>query len=98
MSTFIWPSEDGWPYPDDSGEVADAEADVDEDALVLHCLSGHALDGLDPLERLVVAGRFGIGGAPVRSMKELQADTGRDRQEIRQALGTGLAKLRVQLA
>lgn len=98
MTTFIWPAEDGWPYPDDERETLDPDADLDEDLLALHCLASHALDGLDPLERLVVSGRFGLLGAPLRSMKELHADTGKARAELRSALGSGLAKLRLQLA
>lgn len=97
MSTFIWPAEEGWPYPDDDGGALEAGFDLDEDALALHCLSSHALDLLDPLERQVLTNRFGIGGAPVRSMKQIQADTGRSREELRRALGSGLEKLRLQL-
>lgn len=97
MTTFVWPADDGWPYPDEGPQPADPGAEPDEDRLAWECMSVHALDGLDPLERLVVAARFGVGGNPVRSMKDLQAETGRSRAELRQALGSGLAKLRLQL-
>lgn len=101
MTTFMWPAEDGWPYPDEDGGTSDAGSEVgsevDDDLVALHCLSSHALDSLEPLERQVVTGRFGIGGAPVRTMKQLQADTGLGRPELRQALGSALTKLRLQL-
>ncbi|MGH9066725.1 MAG: hypothetical protein ACRD0J_04430 [Acidimicrobiales bacterium] len=95
--TFIWPAEDGWPYPDGETGWIDGEAELDEDAIALHCLPASALDVLDPLERLVVGSRFGVWGGPVRSMKQLHTDTGRARVELRGALASGLAKLRVQL-
>lgn len=97
MTTFIWPAEDGWPYPDDDGEPVEAGSEVDDDLVALHCLSGHAMDGLEPLERLVITSRFGIGGTPIRTMKELQTDTGVPRPELRRSLGSALAKLRLQL-
>ena len=55
-------------------------------------------DRPEPLERQVISSRFGLEGMPVRSMKELLADTGLPREDLRQALGSGLEKLRTQLA
>ncbi len=98
MTTFIWPAEDGWPYPDEDRGLGDPEADLDEDLLALHCLPPRALELLDPLERTVLAARFGVGGGPVRTMKELHAETGCSRAELRSALSSGLAKLRAQMA
>ena len=97
MSSYVWPSVDGWPYPDTTREVVDLGADLDEDLIWLR-MRPHLLDGLDPLERQVIAARFGLGGQPVRSMKQLLAETGVDRSELREALGSGLAKLRLSLA
>jgi len=97
MSSYVWPSDDGWPYPDTTREVVDLGADLDEDLIWLR-MRPHLLDGLDPLERQVIAARFGLGGQPVRSMKQLLAETGVDRSELREALGSGLAKLRLSLA
>src|SRR5258708_30115499 len=96
MSTY-WPTEDGWPYPDVEQEEADLRADVDDDLLSLQGGSPHLFDDLDPLERRVIESRFGLGGAPVRSMKQLQADTGMPRADLREALGSGLGKLRSHL-
>jgi DNA-directed RNA polymerase sigma subunit (sigma70/sigma32) len=97
--TYLWPSEDGWPYPDGAtAEAVDLEQSVDDDALVLRAAPPHLFDGLDPLERRVVRAHYGLDGAPPRSMKELRTDLGLPRAEVREALARGLAKLRTQLA
>jgi DNA-directed RNA polymerase sigma subunit (sigma70/sigma32) len=97
MSSF-WQTEDGWPYADVEGEEIDLDAEVDEDLLAVRLATHQALDGLDPLEREVVAARFGLEGHPLRSMKQLRGDLGIARADIRSALGTGLEKLRATLA
>ena len=96
MSSYVWPSDDGWPYPDTAREVVDPDAELDEDLIWLR-MRPHLIDALDPLERKVIAARFGLGGEPIRSMKQLLADTGVARSELREALGSGLAKLRLNL-
>lgn len=96
--TYLWPNEDGWPYPDGvAGETADSDAVVDDDAMVLRAAPPHLFDQLDPLERRVVTAHYGLDGSPPRSMKELRADLGVPRAEIREALAGGLAKLRARL-
>jgi DNA-directed RNA polymerase sigma subunit (sigma70/sigma32) len=101
MRSFPWPSDDGWPYPDSDGVVADGVEDlaaaVDDDIVSLHVMSTHVFDGLDPLERRVVIGRYGLEGAPPRSMKELHHELGVPRADLRIALGSGLEKLRTHL-
>ena len=99
MSSFVWPSEDGWPYPDvEAVGRVEVEDPYDDDAMALRAVTNaRLLAGLDPLERQVVSARFGLGGTPVRSMKELGADLGLPRADVRQALGSGLTKLRAQL-
>jgi DNA-directed RNA polymerase sigma subunit (sigma70/sigma32) len=97
MSSY-WPTEDGWPYADAGPEEADLRGEPDDDLLTLTARSTHVYDGLEPLERQVISARFGLGGAPVRSMKQLHADLGVPRADLRSALGSGLAKLRDQLA
>jgi DNA-directed RNA polymerase sigma subunit (sigma70/sigma32) len=97
MRSFIWPSEDGWPYPDDDSDLMDPAADIDDDLVSVRSLSGHVLDDLEPLEQLVVGARFGVGGQEIRSMKQLHADTGLSRAALRASLGSGLTKLRTQL-
>ena len=96
MSSF-WPTDDGWPYPDTSQEVVDLDSEADDDLLNLRVPPKHLFDALDPLERRVITGRFGLAGTPVRSMKQLRMDTGLPIGDLRQALGSGLAKLRIQL-
>lgn len=98
-----WPSDDGWPYADadaDAGEidVPDPSADLDDDLVALHVSGAHLFDGLDPLERDVLSARFGFDGGPGRSMRELQHETGLSREQLRHALGDGLAKVRDRLA
>ena len=97
MSTFVWPAEDGWPYPDSPDEVIDLDSEADDDLLNVTATAEHLLDRLNPLEREVVRSRFGLGGHPERSMRELVLETGLPRADLRDALGTGLAKLRAQL-
>ncbi|MBV8691583.1 MAG: hypothetical protein JOZ37_16215 [Actinobacteria bacterium] len=96
MSTY-WPTEDGWPYADVEREEADLGAECDDDLLSLRARSSHLFDDLDPLERQVIESRFGLGGAPIRSMKQLQHDTGVPRADLREALGSGLGKIRSHL-
>ena len=96
--TYLWPNEDGWPYPDGAtGETADSTDVVDDDAMVLRAAPPHLFDQLEPLERRVVTAHYGLDGSPPRSMKELRAELGVPRAEIREALAGGLAKLRARL-
>jgi DNA-directed RNA polymerase sigma subunit (sigma70/sigma32) len=98
MSSYLWPSEDGWPYPDGgTPELIDPEAGVDDDALLLKTAPAHLFDSLEPLERHVITAHYGLDGSPPRSMKELHVELGMTRAEVRQALAAGLAKLRSDL-
>lgn len=97
-ASYVWPSDDGWPYPDEASEMADVAGGVDDDALALRTAAPHLLDGLEPLERQVITARFGIGGAEVRTMKELHEELGLPRADLRAALGTALEKVRAQLS
>ena len=95
--TSSWITEEGWPYPDALDDWVDLDSEADDDLLNLRVPPRHLYDDLDPLEREVIAARFGLDGVPVRSMKQLHADTGLPRADLKQALGSGLAKLRTQL-
>lgn len=97
MGIFLWPADDGWPYPDALGDLVDVESDTDDDLLSI-AVDAHLLDSLDPLEREVVTSRFGLRGHQVRTMKQLHADLGVPRSDLRLALGSALAKLRTHLA
>lgn len=95
MSSF-WATDDGWPYADTVDDAMELDGEPDDEMLSL-LTSHHVLDGLDQIERDVVAARFGLGGARVCTMKELQASTGMPRDVLRSALGSGLQKLRTNL-
>jgi DNA-directed RNA polymerase sigma subunit (sigma70/sigma32) len=98
MPTFIWPAEDGWPYPDGERETIDLEAGVDDELLSLRAESSHLLDDLEPLEQRVITGIYGLGGGPARSFQQLHDELGVPDADLRGALGTGLRKLRTHLA
>lgn len=93
----MWPDEDGWPYSDPGTEPEDPDAVIDDDVLDLHPIPARALSALAPLERASLSGRFGLDGEAPRSIRTLQAETGASRQELKQALASGLAKLRAAL-
>jgi len=97
MTSYLWPSDDGWPYPDVEGEEASVDEAFDEDALVLRAAPPHLFDQLEPLERQVVTSHYGLDGSPPRTMKQLHADLGLTRTAVREVLASGLAKLRSQL-
>ncbi len=100
MATFVWPAEDGWPYPDpeipETTQVIDLDGGPDDDLLTL-VGPGHVWDRLDPLERTVIESRFGLHGAPIRTLKQLHRQLGVPHHDLRAAMGTGLAKLRAEL-
>lgn len=96
--TFVWPSEDGWPYPDSGWEDADVATEPDDDLLSLRLGAAHLLDDLDPLERHVIAAQFGLNGAVPRTMSELHAELGLSAEELAGVMGSGLTKLRNRLA
>lgn len=102
MRTYLWPGDSGWPTPDQEEvepyDVIDLDAELDLDALTLHAPPPHLFDGLTETERTVLGARFGLGGQPVRTMKELHVELDLSRQELREALATALAKLRDRLA
>ena len=101
MRSFPWPGDDGWPYRDSDGVMADGAEDlaaaIDDDIVSLHAASRRALAELEPLERRVIGARFGLDGERVRSMRQLHDELGVPQAELRHALGSGLAKLRTRL-
>ena len=98
MTSYQWPSEDGWPYPDADGHELESEDSLDDDALVLRAAPPHLFDHLDPLERQVVTSHYGLDGSAPRSMKQLRTDLGMTRAQVRETLASALAKLRDRLA
>lgn len=101
MSNFTWPTDDGWPYPDGGGEAGndatDHTADLDEDLIMLRSRPAHLYDDLNEVERRVIRAHYGLDGQAPRSMKQLHAELGLSRAELREALGSGLHKLRSSL-
>jgi DNA-directed RNA polymerase sigma subunit (sigma70/sigma32) len=101
MTSYLWPGDSGWPTPESEigaqGDVSDPGGEIDLDAVCLHAAQPHLLDDLSPLERTVVRARFGLDGTRLRSMKELHTDLGLTRHQVRDALESGLAKLRTHL-
>ena len=66
---YVWPSEDGWPYPDGDGHPIDVDVDgVFDDDVLSVLASPHLLDHLEPLERRVISDHYGLNGTPARSM------------------------------
>ncbi len=102
MTHYLWPGDPGWPSPeveaDGATDVSDPDGEIDFDAVCLHAAEPHVFDALTPTERTVLAARFGLGGAPVRTMKELHRDLGLTRHEVRDRLESALAKVRARLA
>ncbi len=97
MTSFLWPTEDGWPYPDTAPEVIDLDAESDDDLLCFKVPSPHLFDGLDPIEQQVIRSHYGLDGTPARTMRQLHYDLGMSRADLRDVLGSGLAKLRREL-
>ena len=97
MTSFLWPAEDGWPYPDTAAELIDLDSESDDDLLSLRIPPPHLFDELDPLERRVITSHYGLEGQRARTMKQLHAELGLSRSDLRHALGSGLAKLRTHL-
>jgi DNA-directed RNA polymerase sigma subunit (sigma70/sigma32) len=92
----LFPSDDGWPYPDVTGH-ADPVADdpIDLDALELR-VDRHAFADLTEWERFAVVHRYGLDGPPC-SMKELAQQLECSHGEARDLLGGALDKLRHRL-
>jgi len=97
MASFIWPAEDGWPYPDSEVEEIDLTADVDDDLLSITSPSSHVFDDLEPLERRVVAAHYGLNGQRARSVHQLHLEWDMPAADLQDALGSGLGKLRTHL-
>jgi DNA-directed RNA polymerase sigma subunit (sigma70/sigma32) len=91
----LFPTDDGWPYPDAAPREPVVDDDIDLDALELR-VDPHAYADLTELEHFVVTHRYGLGQPPC-SMKELARTLECSRSEARDVLGDALAKLRARL-
>jgi len=92
----LFPTDDGWPYPDSAAWEPLVDNEIDLDELELR-VDRHAFSDLTELEYFVVAHRYGLQG-PACSMKELARELGCSHGEARDVLGCALAKLRERLA
>ena len=90
----LFPSDDGWPYPDEANRELTADA-PDLDALEL--LGPHAYDVHTSEERDALCLHFGLQGANALSMKELGPMLGCSRAEAGALIGSAIDKMRVQL-
>jgi DNA-directed RNA polymerase sigma subunit (sigma70/sigma32) len=90
----LFPTDDGWPYPDAPRRELTAD-DPDFDALEL--LGPHVYDNLTALERAALQFRFGLQGAAPLSMKELAPLLGCSRAEAGAVVGRAIDKVRAQL-
>jgi DNA-directed RNA polymerase sigma subunit (sigma70/sigma32) len=90
----LFPTDDGWPYPDAVRHELAADA-PDLDALEL--IGPHAYDTLTAQERTALHHRFGLHGREALSMKELAPVLGCSRAEAGAVLGRAIDKMRVQL-
>lgn len=97
MATFVWPSEDGWPYPDSDLDVIDLVENEDDDLLCVRSGRARLFSGLDALERQVINARFGLDGGGPRTIQQIHDSTGLLPSEALEAMSSGLAKLRSQL-
>ncbi len=103
----LFPSDDGWPYPDlgTSAYIASelgsfeptVDDDVDLDLLELR-VDPHAYADLTELEYFAVSWRYGVGGTGTpHSMKDLAFELDCNHAEAREVLGAALDKLRRRL-
>ncbi|HXY93312.1 MAG TPA: hypothetical protein VEP49_12595 [Acidimicrobiia bacterium] len=91
----LFPTDDGWPYPDPAFGEPVVDDEIDLDALELR-VDRHAYADLTELEYFVVAHRYGLGGPPC-SMKDLARELECSHTEARDVLGGALEKLRQRL-
>lgn len=89
----LYPTDDGWPYPDyvDTGFFSDG-ADVD-----LLALSG-VIGMLHPIQRSIVSHRFGLNGDRRLSLNEIAHVIGCSQAEISALLAQALYRLRIALS
>jgi DNA-directed RNA polymerase sigma subunit (sigma70/sigma32) len=91
----LYPTDDGWPYPDALAVEPAADDDIDLDLLELRA-DPHAYADLTELEYFAVSWRYGLTGEP-HSMKNLALELGCNHSEARAVLGGALDKLRQRL-
>jgi len=91
----LFPTDDGWPYPDAAPWEPVVDDDIDLDALELR-VDPHAFADLTELEYFVAVHRYGLE-EPACSMKDLARELDCSHKEARDVLGRALSKLRQRL-
>jgi hypothetical protein len=91
----LFPTDDGWPYPDAAPIEPLVDNEIDLDQLELR-VNRHAYADLTELEYFAISRRYGLG-CPECSMKELARELECTRREARDVLGVALGKLRERL-
>ena len=92
----LFPTDEGWPYPDVPGFDLVADDEPDLDALELR-VDPHAYDALTMPEREALFRHFGLRGATPLSMKHLGPALGCSRSEARALLDSAIAKVKTRL-
>jgi DNA-directed RNA polymerase sigma subunit (sigma70/sigma32) len=99
-STYpLFPTDDGWPYPDSPADEASAPTDdgeLDLDALELQ-VDPRPFSELSPVECDALTRRYGFDCDP-ESMKEVARSLGCSHAQARDHLGRALDKIRARLA
>ena len=91
----LYPSDDGWPYPDTLGAELESDDEVDLDALELR-IDPHAYADLTEREHFAVFHRFGLDGDAC-SMLELARAMDCTDAEAAVVLSAAIDKLRDRL-
>jgi hypothetical protein len=92
----LFPTDDGWPYPDAVALDVASEYEPDLDALELRA-DPHAFDALTLDERAALFCHFGLQGHAAVPMRKLGPVLGCTRSEARALLGSAIDKVRVRL-
>jgi hypothetical protein len=92
----LFPTDEGWPYPDAVGYDVVADDEPDLDALELRA-DPHAFDALTRQEREALFRHFGLRGATPLSMKNLGPALGCSRSEARALVASACEKVRMRL-
>jgi hypothetical protein len=92
----LFPTDEGWPYPDFVGIEPATDDEPDLDALELR-VAPHAYDGLTLREREALFRHFGLRGERALSMRHLGPAMGCSRSEATALVSSAVAKVRTRL-
>ena len=92
----LYPTDDGWPYPDALAVEPAADDDIDLDLLELRA-DPHAYADLTELEYFAVSWRYGLTGDATLDEEPRASELGCNHSEARAVLGGALDKLRQRL-